>query len=345
MRITMKWIKFTLDTHTDAVDLLSYMLDEIGVEGIEIEDHVPLSEADKQKMYVDILPDPEYNDGSAKVHFYMEPEHCNPEQIMLEVQHIFREIGQYTDIGKGTVSLSETEDKDWMNNWKTFFRPFRAADHVIIKPTWEMSTTADYRPEQDIVIDIDPGIAFGTGTHETTRLCIQALSKYGCEGKHILDVGCGSGILSIAALKLGAAHADAADIDSVAVGVAGENMKINDIPDDRYDLFVGDLIHNTASDHSYSFAPPDDSPNESGIRNVSCLAGTRYDIVVANILADVIIPLSGIIRPYLKKGGLFITSGIIDSRADDVAAALTEHGFSIVSKETLGEWVCFTGRY
>lgn len=341
----MKWIKFTLDTHTDAVDLLSYMLDEIGVEGIEIEDHVPLSEADKQKMYVDILPDPEYNDGSAKVHFYMEPEHCNPEQIMLDVQHIFQEIGQYTKIGKGTVSLSETEDKDWMNNWKTFFRPFRAADNVIIKPTWETSATADYRPEQDIVIDIDPGIAFGTGTHETTRLCIQALSKYGCEGKHILDVGCGSGILSIAALKLGAAHAAATDIDCVAVGVAGENMKINDISEDQYDLFVGDLIHDTARDHSYTFAPPDDAPNHSCIRDISCLPDTRYEIIVANILADVIIPLSGVIGSYLKEGGLFITSGIIDARADDVAAALTEHGFSILSKETLGEWVCFTGQY
>lgn len=341
----MKWIKFTLNTHTDAVDLLSYMLDEIGVEGIEIEDHVPLSEADKQKMYVDILPDPEYNDGSAMVHFYMEPENCNPEQIMLDVQHIFQEIGQYTNIGKGTVSLSETEDKDWINNWKTFFRPFRAAGNVIIKPTWETSATADYRPGQDIVINIDPGIAFGTGTHETTRLCIQALSKYGCDGKHILDVGCGSGILSIAALKLGATHAAAVDIDCVAVGVTGENMKINDIPDNQYDLFAGDLIHDAACDHSYTFSEPDNASNENGVRDISCLTDTRYEIVVANILADVIIPLSGVIRPYLKKGGLFITSGIIDSRADDVAAALTEHGFSIVSKEMLGEWVCFTGRY
>ena len=133
----MKWIRFTLETHTDAVDILSYMLDEIGVEGIEIEDHIPLTEEEKRQMYVDILPDPEENDGSAKVHFYMEPEKCNPDTVIMQVQNIFQEIKSYTNIGKGTVSLSETEDKDWVNNWKTFFKPFRAADNVVIKPTWE----------------------------------------------------------------------------------------------------------------------------------------------------------------------------------------------------------------
>ena len=199
----MKWIRFTLETHTDAVDILSYMLDEIGVEGIEIEDHIPLTEEEKRQMYVDILPDPEENDGSAKVHFYMEPENCNPDTVIMQVQNIFQEIKSYTNIGKGTVSLSETEDKDWVNNWKTFFKPFRAADNVVIKPTWETTNVEDYAPEKDVVVEIDPGIAFGTGTHETTKLCIQALSKWGCRDKRIFDIGCGSGILAIAALKLG----------------------------------------------------------------------------------------------------------------------------------------------
>lgn len=339
----MKWIKFTLDTHTDAVDLLSYMLDEIGVEGIEIEDHVPLSEADKKQMYVDILPDPEENDGSAKVHFYMEPETCNPEQVMLDVQHIFHEIKAYTEIGKGTISLSETEDKDWMNNWKTFFQPFRAAEHVIIKPTWETCSLPDYSAEQDIVVDIDPGIAFGTGTHETTKLCIQALSKYGCEKKKILDIGCGSGILAIAALKLGASFAVATDIDEVAVGVARENMRVNHIPGDRFRLFTGDLLSNTASDHSYTYAAPSSASGINGTA-LSSQLGNDFDIVTANILADVIIPLAGVIRPHLADGGLFISSGIIDTRADEVENALRENGFSITAKETLGEWVSFICR-
>lgn len=316
----MKWIRFTLDTHTDAVDMLSYMLDEIGVEGIEIEDHVPLSEEDKKKMFVDILPDPEDNDGTAKVHFYMEPENCNPEKIMMQVQDIFQEVKQFCNIGKGTVSLSETEDKDWINNWKTFFKPFRAADNIVIKPTWE---TYEKENEDDILIEIDPGIAFGTGSHETTKLCIQALDKYVKKGDSVLDVGCGSGILSIAALKLGAAHATAIDIDEVAVKVAAENMEVNHIPASQYTLFDGDLITN-------SF--------------LKVKAGTGHDIVVANILADVIIPLTGVIRPHLKKGGLYITSGIINTKEEEVREALTANGFEILGVEYMKEWCCFIAK-
>lgn len=316
----MKWIRFTLDTHTDAVDMLSYMLDEIGVEGIEIEDHVPLSEEDKKKMFVDILPDPEDNDGTAKVHFYMEPKNCNPEKIMMQVQDIFQEVKQFCNIGKGTVSLSETEDKDWINNWKTFFKPFRAADNIVIKPTWE---TYEKENEDDILIEIDPGIAFGTGSHETTKLCIQALDKYVKEGDSVLDVGCGSGILSIAALKLGAAHATAIDIDEVAVKVAAENMEVNHIPASQYTLYDGDLITN-------SF--------------LKVKAGTGHDIVVANILADVIIPLTGVIRPHLKKDGLYITSGIINTKEDEVREALIANGFEILGVEYMKEWCCFIAK-
>ncbi len=316
----MKWIRFTLDTHTDAVDMLSYMLDEIGVEGIEIEDHVPLSEEDKKKMFVDILPDPEDNDGTAKVHFYMEPENCNPEKIMMQVQDIFQEVKQFCNIGKGTVSLSETEDKDWINNWKTFFKPFRAADNIVIKPTWEIYEKEN---EDDILIEIDPGIAFGTGSHETTKLCIQALDKYVKKGDSVLDVGCGSGILSIAALKLGAAHATAIDIDEVAVKVAAENMEVNHIPASQYTLFDGDLITN-------SF--------------LKVKAGTGHDIVVANILADVIIPLTGVIRPHLKKGGLYITSGIINTKEEEVREALIANGFEILGVEYMKEWCCFIAK-
>ena len=316
----MKWIRFTLDTHTDAVDMLSYMLDEIGVEGIEIEDHVPLSDEDKAKMFVDILPDPEENDGSAKVHFYMEPEDCNPEKIMMQVQDIFQEVKEFCNIGKGTISLSETEDKDWINNWKTFFKPFRAADKIMIKPTWE---EYEKENEEDILIEIDPGIAFGTGSHETTKLCIQALDKYVKEGDSVLDVGCGSGILSIAALKLGAKHATAIDIDEVAVKVAAENMEVNQIAPSQYTLFDGDLITN-------SF--------------LKVKAGTGHDIVVANILADVIIPLTGVIRPHLKKGGLYITSGIINTKEIEVREALEENGFEILGVKYMKEWCCFIAR-
>lgn len=324
----MKWIRFSLDTHTEAIDILSYKLDEIGVEGIEIEDKLPLSEADKEKMFVDILPDPEENDGTAKVHFYMEPDSCDPEQVMLQVQDIFQEIKEFCEIGKGTISLSETEDKDWINNWKAYFKPFRAADDIVIKPTWVDSESISdeipsYNKDSDILIEIDPGIAFGTGSHETTKLCIQALDRYVKKGDSILDVGCGSGILSIAALRLGAAHATAIDIDEVAVKVAAENFAVNQIPARNYTIFDGDLITNPY---------------------LKVRAGTGHDIVVANILADVIVPLTGVIRPHLKKGGLYITSGILDTKEEEVRKALEENGFEILTVEHMKEWRCLVAR-
>ncbi len=317
----MKWIKFTLETTTEAVDILSYELDAIGVEGIEIEDNVPLSEADKKKMFVDILPDPTDNDGSAKIHFYMEPENCNPEELIMKVQQIFKEVGGYCDVGKATVAVSETEDKDWINNWKQFFKPFRADDNIVIKPTWE-----DYTPEKesDILIEIDPGIAFGTGSHETTKLCIRALNRFVKPGMNILDVGCGSGILSITGIKLGAGHATAIDIDEVAVKVAAENLEVNQINSEEVTLYAGNLIDD------------EELQNETGF---NC-----YDIVVANILADVIIPLSAVTEAHMKKDAIFITSGIINTKEDEVKEALIQNGFEIIDTTYLKEWVCFIAK-
>lgn len=313
----MKWIKFTLETTTAAVDILSFELDAIGVEGIEIEDKEPLSDADKAKMFVDILPDPEDNDGTALVHFYMEPS-CNPEEIIGKVNTIFSEVSSYCDIGAGTVHLSETEDKDWINNWKQFFKPFRAAEHIVIKPTW-----IDFTPEnpEDILIEIDPGIAFGTGSHETTKLCIQALQKYIKPAINLLDVGCGSGILSIAGIKLGADHATAIDIDETAVKVAAENIEVNHISEETISLYAGNLI---------------DDSNLQDKTGYEC-----YDLVVANILADIIIPLTGVIRPHMKKDALYITSGIINTKEDEVRESLLSNDFKILEVCHMKEWVCF----
>ena len=346
----MKWIRFTLETHTDAVDILSYMLDEIGVEGIEIEDHIPLTEEEKRQMYVDILPDPEENDGSAKVHFYMEPENCNPDTVITRAHfaRVLVDKGYAPNMGKAFDKYLQyggkycmRKDKDWFNNWKTFFKPFRAADNVVIKPTWETTNVEDYAPEKDVVVEIDPGIAFGTGTHETTKLCIQALSKWGCKDKRIFDIGCGSGILAIAALKLGASFACATDIDEVAVDVAGENMEINGLKPEQYQLYAGDLIENVAKDHSYTFSAPTATERSVNGKKLSELAGGGYDIVTANILADVIIPLSAVVRPHMAENGIFISSGIIDEKADEVEAALLQNGFTILEKTSIKEWVCF----
>ena len=319
----MKWIRFTLETHTDAVDILSYMLDEIGVEGIEIEDHIPLTEEEKRQMYVDILPDPEENDGSAKVHFYMEPENCNPDTVIMQVQNIFQEIKSYTNIGKGTVSLSETEDKDWVNNWKKYFSSFTIGD-ILIKPTWE-----EVKPEDadKFMIEIDPGISFGTGKHETTQLCIKQLIKYiegAKEAPTVLDVGCGSGILSIVALKLGAKEVVGTDLDADCMISTRDNMQVNHLDEKLGTFYVGNLIDDT---------------------ELQKKVGTeKYDIVVANILADVIIPMAPVIPDRLKKGGYFITSGIIDFKENEVKEAIEAAGLKVIEINHQGEWVNITAQ-
>ncbi|MCR5797030.1 MAG: 50S ribosomal protein L11 methyltransferase [Eubacterium sp.] len=335
----MKWIKFTINTHNDAVDLLSYMLDEAGIEGIEVDDNIPLTEEEKSQMFVDILPDPVDNDGTAKVNFYIEPQDCNKEEILKKVNDILSEISAYTNIGAGTIDVSETEDKDWMNNWKTFFKPFRASSNIIVKPSWEdADEVSDYNSESDIVIEIDPGMAFGTGTHETTMLCIKALSQVKCSDKQVLDVGCGTGILAIAAAKLGAGHVIATDIDPDATKVAAENLDKNSVPREKFEVYTGDLINGEATDHSYTFKAP------VADENISDKVRADNDIVIANILADVIIPLSAIVPKHLKKGGIFISSGILDTKADEVENALVANGFEIIDKHELNEWVCFVAK-
>ena len=316
----MKWIRFTLDTHTDAVDMLSYMLDEIGVEGIEIEDHVPLSEEDKKKMFVDILPDPEDNDGTAKVLFYMEPENCNPEKIMMQVQDIFQEVKQFCNIGKGTISLSETEDKDWINNWKQYFKQFYV-DDILIIPSWE-----EVKPEDrdKMIIHIDPGTAFGTGMHETTQLCIRQLKKYVTKDTELLDVGTGSGILSIIALKLGARHAVGTDLDPCAVPAVEENKEVNGIPVEAFDMMIGNII--------------DDKEVQDRV------GYEKYDIVTANILADVLVPLTPVIVHQMKPGAVYITSGILDVKEEVVKEAVVAAGLEVVEVTHQGEWVSVTAR-
>ena len=324
----MKWIRFTIDTCVDAVDILSYELDEIGVEGIEIEDHLPLSEEDKQKMFVDILPDPVEVDDKAKVSFYMDSETCDPERVLLQVQQILAEVGSYSEIGEGTVSISETEDKDWINNWKQYFKPFRASDRIAICPTWmEPDTSPEILTptetgEDPMVLRIDPGIAFGTGSHETTKLCIQALDRLLKPGDRILDVGCGSGILSITALLLGASHVTAIDIDELAVNAARENFDANAVDSTKYNLFQGNLL--------------------SDNKVVEQLSELPYDIVAANILPDVLVPLTPLVPRLLRAGGVYITSGILAERAEEVRDALVAAGFSEIVLTPMGEWVAFS---
>lgn len=319
----MKWTQYTLYTTTQATDLISYELGELGVEGIEIEDNVPLTEDEKRQMFVDILPDPVSNDNTAVIKFYRDFEEDSA-AFTEKVRNVINELRNFTDIGSGKIEVSETADRDWINNWKEFFHTFRVSDKMIIKPKWEsIDNFSDYKKD-DIVISIDPGTAFGTGSHDTTKLCILAIEKYIRKDMEILDVGCGSGILSIAGIKYGAKHAFGIDIDKYALPCTFDNRNINNISEKQFEAICGNLL------------------TDENLQN--SIGDNYYDIAVANILADVIIPLSAEIPRHIKPGGLFISSGIINTAAENVRQAIISAGFEIIETTTLGEWYCFTAQ-
>ena len=325
----MKWMKFKIKTITDAEDIIISTLYDIGLEGAQIEDKVPLTAAEKEQMFVDILPDGPEDDGIAYLSFFVEEkedgslevcgEKKTPDQIMKEVTSELEELRTFMDIGEGSVSVDETEDIDWINNWKKFFSSFYL-DDILIKPTWE-----ELKPEDEgkVMIEIDPGISFGTGKHETTQLCIRQLRKYMKDGDRVLDVGCGSGILSIVALKLGAGSVVGTDIDEACLTSTYENFEVNHMARELGTFYCGNLIDDT------------------GLQET---VGGGYDIVVANILADVIIPMAPVIPERMKAGGIFITSGIIDFKEKEVAAAIEAAGLTIVEINHQGEWVNITAR-
>ncbi len=316
----MKWKKYTLTTTTQAVDLVSSLFDEIGIEGIEIEDNVPLTENETKGMFIDILPELPPDDGVARVSFYLE-DVSREEEILKAVEEGLDELALFVDLGERTIVTSETEDKDWINNWKQYFKPF-TVDDILIKPTWEEI------PEEDrdkLLIQIDPGTAFGTGQHETTQLCIRQLRKYMTSGAKVLDVGTGSGILGITALKLGAGEVWATDLDENAIAAVKENLEANGIGEGSFHVVQGNLIDDKV---------------------IKDWAGYQcYDIAVANILADVIILLLPEIPRHLKKGGIFIMSGIIDMNEAAVKEALeANRELELLETARQGEWVSVTAR-
>lgn len=316
----MKWNKYTLKTRTEAEDLISSMMQEAGIEGIEIEDKVPLSDEDKAQMFVDILPDMPDDDGVAYISFYLEPE-TDQAAMLLKVQEGLDEIRSWgVDVGEATITASETEDKDWINNWKEYFHQFYV-DDILIKPSWE-----EVRPEDrdKLLIQIDPGTAFGTGMHETTQLCIRQLRKHLTPETVLLDVGTGSGILSIISLKLGAKRAVGTDLDTNALAAVKENMQVNGIDPSSFEMMIGNIITEKEVQDRVGYG---------------C-----YDIVVANILAEVLVPLTPVILDQLKPGGVYITSGIIDDKEDLVVQTIKDCGLKILEVTYQGEWVSVTAR-
>ena len=315
----MKWNKFRLKTTTAAEDIVSSMLMDLGVEGVEIEDRIPLTQSDKEQMFVDILPEIEADDGTAYLSFYLEEDE-DKEKILADVKRELKEMSEYVDVGECLIEESQTEDVDWVNNWKQYFHQFYV-DDILIIPSWE-----DVKPEDEdkMIIHIDPGTAFGTGMHETTQLCIRQIRKYVTETTRILDVGCGSGILGMLALKFGAAYSVGTDLDPCAIDATYENMEVNGIPRDRYEVMIGNIIDNKEIQDRVGYG---------------C-----YDIVVANILADVLVQLTPVIVSQLKPGGIYITSGIIDNKEETVKEVVKEAGLTVLDVTYQGEWVCVTAR-
>lgn len=307
----MKWTEVCIKTTEEASDAVSEMLTSIGAGGVVIEDPNEIRRQIESPNSLDYA-DKEFMDSlgtevTIKAYFNEEK---TPEELAALIREKLKFISRFLDTGKGYQGFNRVDDEDWATAWKKYYKPFNISDSVVIKPSWE-----EYdRKAGEIVIEMDPGMAFGTGTHETTRLCSQLLEKYVKKGDRIIDVGCGTGILSIIAVKLGASHAEAIDIDEVAARVAGENCTINGVP--------GNVTV------------------RKGV--LADLEPIKADIVVANIIADVIIGLSAIMPSYLKKGGILLTSGIIRERRDDVVRTYTGLGFELMNIFEMGEWVAIS---
>ena len=315
----MKWNQFRLKTTTEAEDIVSSMLADLGIEGVQIEDKIPLTQSDKEQMFVDILPDMPEDDGCAYLTFYLDEE-VDKHEMLLKVRQELEEMRSYLNVGDCTIEESQTEDVDWVNNWKQYFHQFYI-DDILVIPSWE---NVEAKDSDKMVIHIDPGTAFGTGMHETTQLCIRQLKKYVTEDTEILDVGCGSGILGMLALKFGAKHSVGTDLDPCAIDATYENMDNNGISRDQYEVMIGNIIDDKEVQDKVGYE--------------------KYDIVAANILADVLVPLTPVIIHQLKKGCIYITSGIIEDKEEVVVEAVKKAGLEVLEVNHQGEWVSVTAR-
>lgn len=326
----MKWKKFKIKTVTEAEDIIISTLYDIGLEGAQIEDKVPLTAAEKEQMFVDILPDGPEDDGIAWLSFFVEEtedgrlqvngEDTDEKAVMASARKELEELRAFCDIGEGSIEVEETEDIDWINNWKQYFHQFYIDDLLVI-PSWE---TVEEEDQGKMVLHIDPGTAFGTGMHETTQLCIRQLKKYVTPDTVLLDVGTGSGILGILALMFGAQRVVGTDLDICAVEAVRENLESNHIDPEKFEMMIGNIITEKEIQDRVGYG---------------C-----YDIVAANILADVLVALSPVIVNQMKPGGIYITSGIIDDKEAVVVEAVKAAGLEVLEVAHQGEWVGVTAR-
>ncbi len=315
----MKWNKFTIKTIAEAEDIIVSSLMELGIEGAEIEDNIPLSEYEKSQMFVDILPENPNAGNDAYVSFYIE-DGQETEELLASVKEELASLAEFMEVGECTITESQTEDADWQNKWKEYFKQFYV-DDILIKPSWE-----ELKPEDEgkMRIDIDPGTAFGTGMHETTQLCIRQIKKLVTKDTVMLDAGTGSGILSIAGIKLGASYALGTDLDPCAITAVAENMQVNGISEDKYDVILGNLIDDKEVQDKVGYE--------------------KYDLVCANILAEILVAMTPVIPATMKKGAYYVTSGILKEKEELVKDVILKSGLEVVEVTYQNDWCSITAR-
>ena len=305
----MKWIEVTIKTTTEAVEAITNILDDLRTGGVMIEDPKDFFFQKKNELDWDYVEEEVFNKRNSEgvlIKTYISEERNVMELVEIIKQKVSALTGFGIDIGEGSVSLGQVNEEDWANEWKKYYKPTKIGEKLVVKPTWE-----DYEVQSgDLVIELDPGMAFGTGTHETTTMCMRELEKYVTEDSKVFDIGCGSGILAIAAAKLGAKDVIAVDLDEVAVKVAAENVAHNHVQD-SVQVLHGNLID---------------------------VVSDKADIVVANIIADIIKILARDVHSCMKEDAVFISSGIIHAKVNEVKESLIENGFEIIEVKTLGEW-------
>ena len=311
----MKWTEVLIKVDPQAVEAVTDILYGLGAQGVAIDEPVDVERLREDELYWDYIDEKllENDTEETKIMAYFSEEETNlPEKIAV-IKEKIRNLTEFgLSIGSGTVELSNVNQEDWESAWKQYFKPVHVTDRIVVKPEWE-----EYSPQEgEIVIEIDPGMAFGTGTHETTSMCINQIEKNLKSGDTVIDIGCGSGILSMAAVLLGAEKATGVDLDPVAVRVALENVELNNLQDKI------EILHGNLTD----------------------VIREKADIVVANIMADIILILLEDVREFIKDDGLFISSGIIQEKRAAVEARLLEKNFSIVEVETKGEWCAITAQ-
>ena len=317
----MNWLQIAIETTAKGIDSVCDALTSVGIVGFEIEDKDDFNSfLEENRQSWDYVDEDLYNEkqGPTKVKVYIE-ENEKTQETLVAIKEALAKIA-HEDYGTLAIECENMAQEDWENNWRQYFKPLYVGDNIIIKPHWETVDDA----EGKLVFEIDPGMTFGSGQHETTRMCVEALEKTVAEGCTVADLGCGSGILSVISLLLGAKEAYAVDIDPNCPKIAYENAALNSVTKDVYTVECGNVLTD----------------------NALCkkLADKKYDIVVANIVADVIIPLSKKARSFMKEGGYFITSGIIDFRMEEVKTALCENGFDILEVKHDGDWYAFVCR-